>query len=281
MEKTSVPSDLLPLADKDIDENWAMRNYQYRTIFNCQSLYGTATHDDVLAWMTEAKLLCNELREYGTAKAEERIVKLCNHYYKDRLENETVTNMYQVIGLMSKPIFYEERYDLFLDLLHMFQYGIFRCAYNAWAVDAANDWMAKRNIVYESHKDSMLLNKKRYSRRGKGFVYRLLVSRASNTICVRFQKLTKRLYKEYIIVRDRKFNRIADATDIVEHMFNKSYHGYIIKLNGHAGTIHASLTPNKKEQVHVLVEKALENGVSFDTVIQVLQNLTIKYKQGN
>ena len=77
--------------------------------------------------------------------------------------------------------FLTDDYDTYLDMLHMFQYRIFRCTYNAWAVDAASSWLKDRKLAYEPGPDYV-------KRKVKGFVYKLLVNRASNTLCLRFQK---------------------------------------------------------------------------------------------
>ena len=81
-------------------------------------------------------------------------------------------------------------------MLHMFQYGMFRNGNNTWAIDEARRWMEMRNIVYNARLGKRV-------RTGKGFVFRLLVCRASNTICTRLQIITRRSHEEYVIVRDR------------------------------------------------------------------------------
>ena len=63
-------------------------------------------------------------------------------------------------------------------MIYVFQYGIFRVGYHEWALQAAEDWMKMRNITYENEGQRP---------KGKGFVYKLIVSRASNSICDRLQ----------------------------------------------------------------------------------------------
>ena len=197
MKLKVVPSTLLPLKDRSINESWAIKTYQYRHVFkyNVETEDVSAIDIDLAAWIKEARMLTNQLREYGTTKAEEYIVRICQHYYdrqiKQYFEKDfSIKNMYDVCRMMSSKKLYTKKHDLYMNLLHMIQYEIFRCAFNAWALGAAAEWMADRNITYENDEDDFVIAKK-YGRRGKGFVYRLLVSRASNTLCVRFQKLTK------------------------------------------------------------------------------------------
>ena len=183
MTLKAVPPTLLPLTDRSINESWAIKTYQYRHVFNYNLETDEVSPLDLVDWIKEARFLTNELREYGTTKAEEYIVRICQHYYDRQLKEYfdkdfSVMNMYDVVRMMSSRKLYTKKHDLYMNLLHMMQYGIFRCAFNAWAVDAAADWMKNRNITYEKDEQDIMIAKK-YGRRGKGFVYRLLVSRAS------------------------------------------------------------------------------------------------------
>ena len=67
---------------------------------------------------------------------------------------------------MSSRKLYAKKHDLYMNLLHMIQYGIFRCAFNAWAVDAANEWMSNRNIAYKCN-DEDLMSAKNMEEEGK------------------------------------------------------------------------------------------------------------------
>ena len=86
MKDRAVPTGLLPLAERDVNEAWAVRTYQYRHVFNYSSESDDVSSKDIVEWIKEAKLLCNELREYGTTKAEEQIVRICQHYYHRELK---------------------------------------------------------------------------------------------------------------------------------------------------------------------------------------------------
>ena len=269
METKSVPIDLFPTSEGSLTSSWAMKTIQYRNVFNAKEHFTFFTQTHIDEWKKEARDICSELKLYGTTKAEERIVYLCNNVYNGQLSNQKFQNMYQVIAMMSDKNLFRHNYETFLDLLHMFQYGIFRCQFNAWALDASNEWMSQKKIQYKVQKDDDARKS-----RGKGFVYKLLVSRASNTVCVRFQKLTERLYKEYIIVRDRKSKKIADAGTIVHHTFNKNYHGYIVKFEDQ---IHNDdnnlLSDENRNKICRYVTNALQRGIDIQKVFQVLENM--------
>ena len=269
---TAVPSDLLPITDRDITIAWATKTYAYRCVFNSRISYNSPMRQDLLDWINEAKDLCKDLRQYGTVKAEEEIIRLCKQYNSRLPENEKkdIKNVYDIVSFLSEDYMFVKRYDDFLDLLHMFQYGVFRCAFNAWALDAASDWMHNRSIQYKENSKISVEDGQKVFRRGKGFVYRLLVSRASNTLCVRFQNLTKRILGEYVIVRDRKIKRMENNSNIVRHTFNKHYYGYVIKLENKTKN-DDEVTKENMSKVNRLIEQAIARGTSFETIINFLQ----------
>ena len=266
-----VPQDLLPTKETCINEIWAMNTIQYRSVFNNTEQISIATKSHLDEWQKEARKISEDLKILGVLKAEERIVHLCNHVYNLRLEDKSeFSNMYQVIGKMSDQKFKSDNYNTYLDMLYMFQYGIFRCQFNGWAQDASNEWMKTKKISYSDHTKDGTLRKKR----GKGFVYKLLVSRASNTVSVRFQKLTERMFGEYIIVRDRKSKRIASCANTVQHTFHNNYHGYIVKFQQDAKSNGSSLSSEDETKICGYVKKALEKGIQIEDVFDILEKLS-------
>ena len=75
-----VPSHFLLISDKDYTFSWAGKTYNYRCVSSSRFLFTSPMHVNLLAWISKAKDLCKELREYGTVKAEEQIVCLCRQY---------------------------------------------------------------------------------------------------------------------------------------------------------------------------------------------------------
>ena len=230
-----------------------------------------ADEDDIKSWIREGKMIANSLKKEGIMHAEKQIVELCNTYYWSQLDrSNSFQNIYQVLDLIKDKTFASGKYDLFLNMLHMFQYGIFRCAFNAWAVDAANKWMCERNLKY---KDEITNSDGSLSRKGKGFAYRLLVSRASNTICVRFQNLTQRYYREYIIVRDRKKESLLSENNVIHYTFNHNYRGYIVRCKNRPKLDeYLLLSCSEKTTITNLVCKAMKNGRSFESITELLQS---------
>ena len=274
MEPQFVPSTLFPISDRGINEEWASKTYRYRCIFFSHDQYVIPTAHDISAWINDAKDLCNKLRDFGTARAEKQIVLMCNNFYNERLGGNKFKNIYDVVSMMSSRSFFEQNYEFYLDLLHMFQYGIFRCAGNAWALDAANDWMVKYNIKYDDTNSNSFKDQNKVRRKGKGFVYKLLVSRASNTLCVRFQKLTRRLFRQYVIVRDRQFKRLTENSEIEKRRFNLNYDGYVIKLDNYNNEMEKQMHLEYMPKINSMIRKALDNGNTYDAILDHLRVLT-------
>ena len=178
--------------------------------------------------------------------------------------------MYDVVDLLGDPDSYDENRTLVRDMLHMFQYGIFRDGCDGWALECAREWMKKRNIKYDS-----LCTCER-GRKGKGFVYRLLVSHASNSICFRLQTLTQRVFQEYVVVRDRKMKKFGEGYNLEPYTFNHRFSGYICKTI--ASTTPSTNTTTKEEDTELtklasLLKEAKSNGVSFHSLYETMKRL--------
>ena len=265
MEVNYIPRHLIPVTEREINEQWATNNYRYRCHFNSAVSSPIAEEGDIMAWRKEARSIADILKRDGIMYAEKEIISLCNTRYAHKFKNVSVTNIYDIVKMFDETDLFRHDYETYLDMLHMFQYGIFRCAYNAWAVDAASSWLKDRNLKYEPGPQSV-------KRKGKGFVYKLLVNRASNTLCVRFQKLTLRLHSEYVIVRDKKLEDKHQTFNIIPHVFNYSYQGYIMRCR----------TNNDKERndcmsyqdqtaVMCMVKTAIGYGESIENIKVLLQ----------
>ena len=275
MTKKLIPRHLIPVSERDITDQWAMDNYRYRCHFNCTVSNPIAGETEIKEWRKEARSISDILKRDGIMHAENEVISLCNTRYAHKLTNGPVANVYDIVKLFDDNASIQDDHNTFLDMLHMFQYGIFRCAYNAWAVDAASSWLEQRNLAYEPGPDSV-------KRKGKGFVYKLLVNRASNTICVRFQKLSLRLYNEYVIVRDKKIEDKRQNFDIIPHVFNLSYRGYIMQSKQSNGNLKSDeLSVEDKTSVLDLVRKAVQCGETVETIKTILQNHIDEKMKGN
>ena len=275
MEKNLIPRHLLPVSEREITNEWAKNNYVYRSLFNNTVSADAPQNEDIEAWKKEARRISCNLKRDGIMHAENEIISLCNSTYASILNGTKIKNMYDVMKIFDRQDFVRDDRNTYLDMLHMFQYGIFRCAYNAWAIDAANAWLHQRNLDYKSAPDGV-------TRQGKGFVYKLLVSRASNTLCVRFQHQTLRLFNEYVIVRDKKKEDRFQNFDVIPHVFNLSYKGYIMRSKNSMNTIEDDvLSSDDKTTVLNLVRLALKNGQSFETIKWHLKNGFNVTSEGN
>ena len=55
MEPKKVPQDLIPVSDTCIDQEWAMKTIQYRTVFSPTEHVTIATQTHLNEWQEEAK----------------------------------------------------------------------------------------------------------------------------------------------------------------------------------------------------------------------------------
>ena len=273
-----VPSDLLPTMEVQYTLQWAERSYAFRSVMNpAFMLQRMPTEVDWQQWKKEGIEIGERLKRLGQNCAERHIVHLSNTEYNDLLGNKKFGNLYEVCSAISKKEVMQKNYELFLDMIHMFQYGIFRCAYNAWAIDAADCWLKKNNLAYTKPLNKM------QERKGKGFVYRLLVSRASNTICVRLQNITQRMFNEYVISRDRSTKSNDKINfEVINYTFNQSYHGYIVRrLNNESDKGNKILSQKQKFHIMELVNKALQKGTTYENILGVLCACTTGTETGN
>ena len=267
MNQNKVPPNLFPISERSLTTEWAMDTYQYRVFFNSAIDVNCADDEDLREWISEDKKLIGGLKRDGIMYADKEIVHLCNNVYASQLNDRYFQNKYEVLEIFKDKTFVSENYSLYLDMLHMFQYGIFRCAFNAWAEDVADSWMRSKNLSYIDD----YVDDKPKTRPGKGFAYKLLVNRASNTICVRFQQLTQNLYQEYVMVRERKDKQGIKQTAVVPYTFNHSYQGYVVqcadKYNPGARNI---LSKEEREALIRSACKAISNGKTIVGIINVI-----------
>ena len=269
MDVKFIPRHLIPVSERAITDEWAIENYAYRSYFNTTVSLSIPDENEIKAWKKEARTIADVLKRDGIMYAENEIISLCNTRYAHKFQGTAVNNIYDVVKSFDNNALVKEDYETYLDMLHMFQYGIFRCAYNAWGVDAASSWLQDRNLAYEPGPASI-------KRKGKGFVYKLLVNRASNTLCVRFQKLSLRLHNEYVIVRDKKLEEKHQHYDIIPHVFNNTYRGYIMKNKSRSNVID-DISLEEQSSVMGLVRKAIEHGETIASIKAILNNC-IKHK---
>ena len=137
--------------------------------------------------------------------------------------------------------------------------------------------MIKKNVLYGDNTNTI----KKLQKRGKGFVYKLLVNCASNTVCVRFQKLTERMFGEYIIVRDKKNRKTALSENIIEHRFNNNYKGYIVRFRNENVGANTNLMREDKEKIERYTLKAVQMGIPVQNIFRMFEQLIQSQLKGS
>ena len=265
MAKQIVPVNLLPVNLSSLTDKWAYQTYHCWKHLHSGALPECPTAEDFDKWKEAAKDIVEELKSLGVSKAQDKICAMMKSFFTYEFGNREFLSMYDVVDFLSDRSFYNDNKDMFRNMVHMFQYGIFRVGFNAWAVDAANEWMDERNISYG--RENIMCR-----RRGKGFVYKLIVSRASNSISDRLQGLTERMYQEYIVVRNKRVKKFGNECDIVPYTFNHRFPGYICISKTepvNANTTNVSFNEEYK-QIIELVKHQISRGVSYKQIYDSL-----------
>ena len=187
--KRQVPIDLFPTNSNRLDEKWAFQTFRYYNAFHVEHKSDLPTMQDYKKWIMAGKNIIEDLKGLGVSKANEKNCDMMNTFFVFDKKNRSFCSLNDVVDFISTPKFYEENTILCRNMIHMFQYGIFRVGFNEWALQAAEDWMNMRNITYENEGKRP---------KGKGFVYKLIVSRACNSICDRLQAFCRRNFNEYV-----------------------------------------------------------------------------------
>ena len=131
-----------------------------------------------------------------------------------------------------------------------------------------------RNLVYKPAPASI-------KRTGKGFVYKLLVNCASNTLFVWFQNFCQRLNNEYIIVQDKKHVVKSQTYNVIPHIFNVTYQGYIMRGREPSEVCPDDiLSSEDKTCVIALVSEAVQKGHIIKDITNFLQSYIDNNKKG-
>lgn len=266
MEKTTVPINLIPVTSSSLTDKWSFQSFPHWKAFHSGMIASIPSSEEAQKWKEAAKDISEELKTIGVSKAHEKICDMMNSFFIFDRQKCKFCSLYDVIEFLGRPSFYKNNMDQVRDMVHMFQYGIFRVGYNAWALKAANDWMENRNLTYN---EKGTLSR----RKGKGFVYKLIVSRASNSIGDRLQKFTEKVFKEYLLVRDKKVKKFdKECHDCIPHVFNHRFQGYICKKKElQDNTSNTEINFDQYSRLVQLVESKIKSGVSFETMYTYLE----------
>lgn len=264
MNANQVPNDLFPIHTLYLEkQDWATRTFIHWGAFHTGTLPMIPTDDDLKAWKGAAADIMEELKALGVSKAQDKVVSMVHSYFTFDYKRTTFSSVYDVVDMISDPDFYKNNMDLVRDMLHMFQYGIFRSGYNNWAHECADEWMKQKNVEYID------LSTGKQGRKGKGFVYKLIVSRASNSLCERLQNMSQRIFNEYVVVRDRRIKKFGDEYELKPYTFNYRFKGYICKKKAYNSTSKNNSNDEYSEMIS-LIESAKSKGVTFDIFRDVM-----------
>ena len=275
MKANKVPNDLLPMHTLHLKtNNWAAKTFHYWSAFHVGTLPQVPDENDLRNWRDSAADIIEELKALGVSKAQNKVCNMVNSYYKFEYEKKKdFSNIFDVVDMLSDPDFNKKNIELVRDMLHMFQYGIFRSGYNGWAHECAYEWMHERNIQY-SH-----LNTGKKSRTGKGFVYKLIVQRASNSLCERLQNMSQRVLNECVVVRDRKIKKFGDNYQLETYVFNYRFKACLCKLK-ETNVVEEENVIDNNEMTEILkvAKMAKRRGMTIKEILDNMKSFVGNYE---
>ena len=262
-----VPRDLIPVHYNDTSVAWGAATFQYYHLFDT-SIRTTAYKDEseLINWARCANRIQVELKTIGMERATATVMDLCKHEFKlVNTDGQAPTSLDDVIAIIREPRWYNEDRNHSRMVVYMLSYGIFRNCYNCWANDAAAEWMRENNIAYltpiRQSQEGPETGKERKTRAGKGFVYRNIISRASNTISNRFQEATKTTFSEYICVRS---GRGQDNEDVQALKFQH--------FSAHLVTLRSLTSAPARDRFRTAVAEAYRAKLSTECILGIVND---------
>ena len=210
-----VPMDLIPVNTVKINLVWAKKTYKYSNYFDINTFPNECYNNEheLLQWIKYAKLMQEELREIGKKAAIKEVIRVfdqdCGFFMPNT--QQTAKSFNDIISIIEDKNWYYTRINRNRHAIHKISYGIYHSYYNKWMKDEANEWLRKRkiclsNVDIEGKLILSFKEKNPTSRNGKGFVYSNLIMRATNTLVDRIQHAMRKVYGEYIVVRNKNKN---------------------------------------------------------------------------
>ena len=175
---------------------WAKNKYRYYHLFCSDATQFSDNPNDHLAWAVDAGKIVKDLKEYVCIKADEEVLRIAKLYHLSTSEITNPTNVTDVIKIVADNAWYHGNLDLNREIIYRMAYGIFRIGGTQWATKFAEDWLLRRKLTYGA------------GAKGKGFVYTILASRASDSLSKMFRNSMEHAHKEFIAVRKPKGNSI-------------------------------------------------------------------------
>ena len=279
----TVPTNLFPLNEKDVNRNWAEKTYNKSYLFS-DSITSTVWHTegDLLQWINIAKLLIKDIKWNGVKAGRDRILQLAVHKYNLTLPQnnknmscETLrpVNINDVVEIVSNPIWYNDKKKEKQGIIHELVYGITRKIHNFWLIEAEKNWMQQYNIKYKTPNCQRITET-------RGFVYKLMNSIFSNTTIKMFKRAMISRLGEFISVRDnakllnKNNNDINNDYSIVSHEFPTGK-GYVVKKLDFISKDENTFNTANQINMQAWIKNCVQRGVSMEDVIDCIRKLYI------
>ena len=201
--------DLIPLetnGGKGCNLAWAKRNNYYSRYY--QHLDRTATindnpnKQDYCNWMACGHRIQIEIKELGICETDKEVLRLASEYNLRRTsDGQPPTSVDDVLAIFQDKTWYYDNLAKSRKTIYVLTYGLFRKGYNQWAITASNNWLKDHGLRYVDK------DKADKAQQRKGFVYRILINKASDRLTKKVQNGMKTHLREFISVRRMDINK--------------------------------------------------------------------------
>ena len=214
---TEIPQDLIPINENGYTQTWVHGKYQFYPLFDNEVVLKLSPEArDLYPWMKLANKIQNELKEVGLEGANLEILRIAHDNKMNLPDGQDPISVRDVTEIISTKEWYDNDTARQRHIIYHMMYGIFRVGYNQWAHEVAKKWMDDKKVIYE---------REPIGKKTKGFIYSLLVHKASDTITKRFQFAMKTNHMEYITVR----KKVPKETTVTRHQWGYG-HYFVVRV---------------------------------------------------
>ena len=205
-----VPSDFIPTTCNNITLEYASKKKEWTCSLNpskFQPLKRSQNEADFVAeWQKYMIKIQTELQEIGHSFAMKKIISVFGTYQIIIPgTSQLPTSFDDVLTIIGNKDWYNSNKMFNLSLLWMAMYGIFRCSFDTWLMDAAKKWKRNKNIEY-----MQVYN----VRKSTGFVHQNMLQKASTLIQRRIRHTMRHHHHEELCCKKKIRNHQNHSAEL-------------------------------------------------------------------
>lgn len=190
------------------------------------------------------------------SSVETELLRLATQFRLRRSDNQHPTSLQDVLQIIGDRGWYRHDTANKRHIIYMLAYGIFRDRHNDWATTAATEWMRTWHTCYQPY--TVDIADRRQHHNGKGFVYSLIVKRASNKFSKGFAHTMNNMHGEFLAVK---------MSPTSTHTYTSLHYGSNVYYLDTSDSTHTRTLQNVRQAV----QASIRCNVSVDVILQTLQ----------